>query len=222
MDKIVKCKVFSLHSLPDGILYSYLIEKTDDQYKVGYKMISFETGQVSSVTKSIYLLTKFGTDFESFVGRIKNYLTCFSVLLSDGHTFVLETDGSAYLFGNGGTVVWQGKMLYQDAAPGGLAAHDGSLWVSFPERSALIRYDLQNFREQLRIGGASSPLKGCRGLFPAGSKMFVCCSEGKAIWKLDTFTYQTELYYDFDEPVRDYKFINKHEIALTKSGIYLL
>jgi hypothetical protein len=65
MDKISGDKVFSIHPLPDGFLYAYCIEQTEEHYKVGYKMVSFETGKVSSVTKSIYMLTKFGVDYKT-------------------------------------------------------------------------------------------------------------------------------------------------------------
>ena len=81
MRLISKDKVFSLHPLPDGFLYSYLVEQVDEQVKVGYKMVSFSGGKISNVPKSIYMLTKFGNAYKSFMGKIKNYLTCFALPL---------------------------------------------------------------------------------------------------------------------------------------------
>ena len=222
MERITNDKVYSLHPLPDGFLYSYLIEQNEEQYKVGFKMISFETGKVSKVTKSIYLLTKFGRDYKSFIHKIKNYLTCFSLYLEDGRTLVVELDGNATLFGDGGEELWQGKMLYQNTAPGGVAVNGNSIWVSFPKHNVLVRYDLKTLRQELRIGGEHSPFTKAGNLFPAGSKLLICCKECNCIWKLDCSTYQTELYFEFEEPVIDYKLINKHEIVVLKSGIYLI
>lgn len=222
MNKISEDKVYSLHPLPDGFLYSYLIEQTENQYKIGYKMVSFETGKISNVTKNIFMLTKFGADYRSFIDKVKNYLTCFSILLEDGQTFIIERDGIATLYGVGGEELWQGSMLYQNTAPGGVAVNGGSLWLSYPEHRVLVRYDLKTLRQELRIGGENSPFSEAAGLFPAGSKLFICSADNNTIYKLDCETYQTEVYFQFDEPVKDYKFINKYEIVVLESGIYLL
>ena len=222
MEKISGDKVYSLHPLPDGFLYSYLIEKSDEQLTVGYKMVSFDTGKMTKVTKSIYMLTKFGAEYKRFADKLKNYLTCFSIPLENGQTFIIERDGAATLFDSDGFELWSGKFLYQNTPPGGVAANDGTLWVSYPEHNTLIRYNLKTLREELRIGGSHSPFQKVRSIFPASGKLFLCCKGSNSIWKLDTTSYQTELYYQFEESVRDYKFINKYEIVTLKSGIYLL
>ena len=222
MRQISGDKVFSLHPLPDGFLYSYLIEQLDGQIKVGYKMVTFSTGKISNVTKNIYMLTKFGSVYKSFMDKIKNYLTCFAIPLENGHCFVIELDGSATLYGNEGEEVWSGTLLYKKSAPGGVAVNSDSLWISFSQSNVLIRYDLKTLRQELRIGGEHSPFTTPTGLFPAGSKIFICSKGDNCIWKMDCQTYATELYYTFDQPVLDYKFINKYEIAVLESGIYLL
>ena len=222
MNLIMGDSAFSIHSLPDGFLYSYCIEKTEEHYKVGYKMVSFESGKVSNVTKSIYMLTKFGADYKKFEDRIKNYLTCFSILMEGGRTFVIERDGTATLFGPEGEEQFSGVFLYQNTPPGGVAVYGNTLWVSYPEHNVLIRHNLNTLREELRIGGKHSPIKGASSLFAAGTKLFICSEETSSIWKMDTTTYQTELYFQFEEQIKDYMFINKYEIASLSSGIYLL
>jgi hypothetical protein len=222
MEKISGDKVYSLHPLPDGFLFSYLVEKSETELTVGYKMVSFDTGKMTKVTKSIYMLTKFGAEYKAFIDKIKNYLTCFSIPLENGQTFIIERDGCSTLFGSDGEALWEGKLLYLGTPPGGVAVNGNTLWVSFPEHNALIRYNMKTLREELRIGGGHSPFEKVRGIFPAGNKLFLCCKGSNSIWKLDTVSYQTELYFEFDEPVKDYKFINKYEIVVLKSGIYLL
>lgn len=222
MKRISGDKVFSLHPLPDGFLYSYLIEQLDDKFKVGYKMVSFSSGKISNVTKSVYMLTKFGSAYKAFANKIKNYLTCFAIPLENGHCFVIERDGSAVLFGAEGEEVWSGRLLYKKTAPSSVAVNGDSLWVSFSDSNVLIRYDIKTLRQELRIGGEHSPFINPTGLFPAGSKIFICSMGDNCLWKMDCSTYATELYYTFDEPIFDYKFINKYEIAVLKSGIYLM
>lgn len=222
MDQISNLKAISLLPLPDGILFAYCAERLENMYRVAYKMVSFTSGKVSNVTKSIFMLTKFGPHYKSFAHKLKNYLTCFSILLEDGQVFVVEKDGSATLFDTDGLELWQGKLLYENTAPGGIAPNGGSLWVSYPEHNVLVRYNLKTLRQELRIGGQSSPFQKTEGIFPAGSKLFVCSSGSNSIWKLDTANYSTELFHQFDEPVYNYLFINNYEIAQLESGIYLL
>ncbi len=222
MDRIAGDNAFSIHPLPDGFLYAYCIEKNEEHYKVGYKMVSFDTGKISNVTKSIYMLTKFGADYKTFEHKIKNYLTCFSILIEGGRTFVIERDGKATIFGPGGEELFSGVFLYQNTPPGGVAVYGNTLWISYPEYNVLIRHNLNTLREELRIGGANSPIKKATALYAAGTKLFICSEDTNSIWKMDTSTYQTELYFEFDEPSKDYIFINKYEIAVLESGIYLL
>ena len=173
MNLIAKDKVFSLHPLPDGFLYSYLIEEADGLCKVGYKMVSFSGGKISNVTRSIYMLTKFGSAYKGFIAKIKNYLTCFALPLENGHCFVIEKDGAATLFGAEGEEIWSGSLLYKKTAPGGIAVNGDSLWISYTDSNTLIRYDLKTLRQELRIGGEHSPFTEPTGLFPAGSKLFI-------------------------------------------------
>lgn len=222
MKLIAKDKVFSLHPLPDGFLYSYLIEQVDEQLKIGYKMVSFSGGKISNVTKNIYMLTKFGSAYKSFIDKINNYLTCFAIPLENGQCFIIETSGSAVLYGAEGEEIWADTLLYKKSAPGGIAVNGNSVWISFTDSNVLIRYDLKTLRQELRIGGEHSPFIKPTGLFPAGSKIFICSEGDNCIWKMDCSTYHTELYYDFEEKVKDYKFINKYEIVVLESGIYLL
>ena len=138
MKLIAKDNVFSLHPLPDGFLYSYLIEKEDAQITVGYKMVSFSSGKISNVTKNVYMLTKFGSAYKSFIEKIKNYLTCFAIPLENGDCFVIELDGCATLFGAEGEEVWSDRLRYKKTAPGGVAVNGNTIWISFTESNVLI------------------------------------------------------------------------------------
>ncbi len=222
MDKISPHKALSLLALPAGFVFAYPFEISTDTMKVGYKMVSFDTGKVSNVTRSIYTLTKFGSEYKTFDSKIKNFIYCHSALLDDGRLFVAEEDGSAMLFDFDTKPVWEGRLAYGGVAPSCIAAVGETLWAAYKDRNTLVRYNVNSMREELRIGGSSSPFQGPCSIFPAGTKLFVCNSDSMDIWKIDTTNYTTELYYQFEEPVYDYKFIDKYEIACLESGIYLL
>lgn len=222
MKKISDDKVFSLHPLPDGFIYSYMVGINGDKVKVGYKTVAFEHTKISKVTKSIFMLSKFGAGYKSFAEKIKNYITCYAFPFEDGRTLVIETDGSAVIYGLGGQEIWTGDFLYCQCPPSGAAVNGNTLWLTYKEQNTIIKYDLAAQRQELRIGGPNSPFAGPTGLFPAGSKLFICCKENKNIWKLDCSNYQTELYIELEDKVVDYKFINNSEIAVLDSGIYFI
>lgn len=222
MDKVSPHKALSLLALPGGFVFAYPFEIAPQEMKVGYKMVSFDTGKISNVTRSIYTLTKFGSEYKLFGKNIRNFLSCRSALLYDGRVFVVEEDGKATLFDMNEYPAWEGKLTYQGSVPDCIAATQDSLWAAYGEKNTLVRYNLQTLREELRIGGNNSPFSNPVSIFPAGSKLFICNKESMDIWKIDTNDYTTELYYQFEEPVYDYKFIDKYEIVSLESGIYVL
>ncbi len=222
MEKISEHKALSLLELPNGFLFAYCIEELEDQMTVGYQMVSFDTGKISNVSKSIYMLTKFGADYKSFEGMINNYLTCSTVLIEGGKVFVVEKNKHAYLFGNKETPLWSGSLLYNNSSPSDIAVSSGALWASYREENAFIRYNSTTLRQELRIGGINSPIKNPESIFCGGNKIFVSCGDTKEIWKLDTKTFATEKYFEFEESVHSYKFIDKYEVVALDSGIYLI
>ena len=222
MKKISDDLVFSLHSLPDGFLYSHLIKQSEGKAKVGFKMVSFEKGVVTKVTKNIFMLAKFGANYKFFADKIKNYITCFGHPFDDGRTLVIETDGSGVVYDENGDELWSESFIYSDKTPTCAAVNDTTLWICYKELNTIVKYDLKMLRQELRIGGVNAPFKKPCGLFPAGTKLFVCSEENKSVLKLDCITYQTENYFEYEEVIKDYKFINKYEILVTESGIYML
>lgn len=222
MDKISPHKALSLLPLPAGFIFAYPFEIASETMKVGYKMVSFDTGKISNVTRNIYTLTKFGSEHRHFFGNIKNFIYCQSALFDDGRVFIVEKDGSAVLYDQSGLPVYEGSLTYGGCVPSCIAASGETLWAAFEDKNTIVKYNINSLREELRIGGSSSPFSRPRSIFPAGTKLFVCNGETNDIWKIDTQNYSTELYYQFDEPVYDYKFIDKYEIVCLESGIYLL
>ncbi len=222
MDRISPHHALSLLALPSGFVFAYPFEISTDTMKVGYKMVAFDTGKISNVTGTIYTLTKFGPAYRTFKGKIKNFITSLSAVFDDGRVFVSEKDGSAILFGQSGEILWEGSLTYQGFIPSAIAASGETLWAAYGEKNTLVKYNINSMREELRIGGSSSPFSSPSAIFPAGSKLFVCNEGSHDIWKIDTADYSTELYYEFEEKVLDYKFIDKYEIVCLESGIYLL
>lgn len=222
MERISEHKVLSLLELPNGFLFAYCIEENEDEMSVGYQKVDFDTGKVSKISKPIYMLAKFGADSKNFENRIKNYLTCSTVLLDGGKVFVVEDDGTATIWGNQNTPLWEGKLLYKNTAPSDVVFSDGCIWAAYKEESTFIRYNATTLRQELRIGGGSSPIKNPQNIFCGGNKLFVSCGDTKEIWKLDVKNFATEKYLEFEESVHSYKFIDKYEIVVLDSGIYLI
>ena len=222
MDIISPHKALSLLALPAGFVFAYPFEISTDSMKVGYKMVSFDTGKISNVTGNVYTLTKFGPEYKLFKDNIKNFISCLSAVFDDGRVFTVEKDGTAALYDNTGSKIYDGKLMYQNTVPSSIASAGDTLWAAYSEKNTIVKYNVNSMREELRIGGSASQFVGPCSIFPAGNKLFVCNSETCDIWKIDTTNYKTELYYEFEEPLLDYKFIDKYEIVCLESGIYLL
>ncbi len=222
MDKISPHKPLSLLALPSGFVFAYPFEISEGAMKVGYKMVSFDTGKISNVTNNIYTLTKFGSEFKAFGSNIRNFIYCLSAVFLDGRVLTVEKDGAACLYSPDGEAAWQGKLTYGGTSPCSIAASGETLWAAYKERNTIVKYNINSMREELRIGGMASPFQAPVSVFPAGKKLFVCNEKTMDIWKIDTTDYKTEMYYQFEEPVYDYKFIDKYEIVSLESGIYLL
>ena len=129
MNKITAHKALSMIALPNGIMYAYCIDKTDNIMKVGYKMISFESGKISNVSKSIFTLAKFGAAYKSFERKIKNYLTCSTVLLENGEVFIVELDGSALMMSSDGSVFPKIHLTLHSGMSGSFSVVT-ALWLS--------------------------------------------------------------------------------------------
>jgi len=225
LNKVFNSDAMSMYPLPKGFII--IAKKSDivDKLVVSYKLISFENGTMSPVTKGVFQLAKFGNNFKTFEMQVPNYVTCKIASLDNQRLFVVTPDGIAKVMDHDGYAQWQGTMKYKGFGPTDIAVQGHTLWAAFTENNALIRFNLRTMREELRIGGSNdSAFNKPQGLWinKDANTMLVCNTGANSILEVNLKSYTVYEYAQFEEPVHQYMKILSNEIVLLDSGIYKL
>ena len=223
MKTVFKGEIINVVADNNGLVIAYVHERTEDKIMVAYKNISFDNGKISNVPRNLYELTKFGTNYKDIISIVKNHILTHSVLLENGKTFTVDTDGTAYLFDTDGGLIWKGELIYRKAKPTGIAVCSRHLWVAFGELNVIMRMNLSTMHEELRLGGGdSSPFINPINLFSDGNNLLLCTKDGTDILSVNTNTYSIDTYRSFEKGVKQYLKCADYEFAVLEDGIYLL
>lgn len=222
MKTVFTGKVFDLLPISNGIIFSYQKDITDENIIVAYKMLSFENGNLTDVAKSVYLLSKFGSNYRALSALCKNYITAKSILLPGGKAFLLEDDGTAQLIDNDATAIWTGEMKYRGFTADDIVLYKSVIWAAYSECNVILRYNLTTMREELRIGGNNSPFDRPTDLFVENNSLIVSNKGSQKLIRLDLDSYTVNDAESFEEPVRCYLNVKENRFALLESGLYII
>lgn len=222
MKQVFAGEVYEMLPMSDGIVFSYCRGVEDNMVTVGFKMLSFDTGALVDVAKNIYLVTKFGNNYRTAVKVCENYITSKAVVLPNDKLFLISAEGQAYLTDILGGIDWTGEIRYRDNPPSDIAFYKNSLWASFAKENALVRFNLNTMREELKIGGKRSPFSEPRDIFAQEKGTIISNAESKKLVKIDLDSYTVEDYREFEETVHSYLSVDRFEFVLLDSGIYLI
>ncbi len=216
-------EVLNIIPVDNGLVFSHVLERTEEEIQVAYKMVTFSDGKTTPVPKSLYHLSKFGANYGAVLPHIQNIIGSMALPLSNEKTFLLNPDGSALIANTAGEILWEGIIKYRDNPPVSVALNNRSIWACFKESSVLMRLNLATMREELRIGGgSSSPFKKPQALFISGDFIYVCDTAENAIIKLNLNTYVTEVYKKFDRPIKQFVINEGFPLVVLEDGIFLL
>ncbi len=217
-------EVLNILPVDNGIVFSHVLERTEEELQVAYKMVTFSDGKTTPVPKSLYHLSKFGANYGAVLPHIKSILSSRALPISNDKTFLLNPDGSALIINNNsGEIMWEGIIKYRDNAPVSVAINNRSIWACFKESSVLMRFNLATMREELRIGsGSSSPFNKPQDLYIGGDFIYVSDTAENAIIKLNLNTYVTEVYRKFDRPLKQFIINEGFPLVVLEDGIFLL
>ena len=222
MKQIFAGEVYEMLPKSDGIVFSYCRGVEADKVTVGFKMLSFENGSLVDVAKNIYLITKFSSHYRTAVKLCENYITSKAVLLPNEKLFLISAEGQAYIADITGEIYWAGEIRYRDNPPNDIALYKNALWASFAKENALVRFNLNTMREELKIGGKRSPFDEPKDIFAVNSGAVISNGGSNKLIKINLDSYTVEDYYEFTEMVHSYLKVDKFEFALLDSGIYLI
>ncbi len=223
MKTVFEGEIIDVVSANNGIVIAYVLEKLEDKIRVAYKLVSFDNGEIANVRSDLYDLSKFGTNYKIIASSIKNHIYCHSVVLPNEKTFVIDTDGSAYLFDANASLIWRSVIKYKGTVPSGLAINNRHIWVGFSEYDVLMRLNLATMSEELRLGGGkNSPFKKPNNLFINNNDIYLTSLNSTEIIKIDTSSYTIKVYKNFNTPIKQYLCSGGYEFAVLENGVYLL
>ena len=220
LKKIFEGEVYEMIKKPGGLIFSHLEEALSDELFVKFKMLDTVSGTIKDITKNVYSLAKFGSNYRSAVKIVDNYITVKAINLPTGKLFLCEQSGSCFLLDTDGSILWTGSIMYKDCSPSDIALYDNCVWASFKDNNVLIRFNLATMREELRIGGERSPFAGPRGIYIDENVAVVSNTLSNNLTKVNLDNFTVEQYYEFEKSVKEYIKVDNYEFVLLEDGIY--
>lgn len=197
--------------------------QSGDKSVVFFRQHSFDNGQESLVTRTVYLMTKFGSNYEFFAENLNDYINCKAVTIDNSYMLIANVDGFATLYSKQRAVKWSGSLKHKGFAPADIVAAGEYLWCSYPEGNAIIKYNIHSMQQVFRVGGSmSGDIIEPYGLWLNDNNLIITSSANNKITALNLDTFYAEVLHECDEPVIQYMKIDSNEVILTKSGIYKL
>ncbi len=221
MERIFKGEVYETVLQNGGIVFSFCREKYGEVgVEVGYKMVSADTAEPIDVTKNIYMLAKYGASYQKSSQLCTNYVKSRTAELPSGMLYMITEDGKAYLIDNNGMPIWSGTLNYKGESPADIAVYKNGLWACYRNENALLRYNLNTMRMELRIGGKNSPFDKPCDIFIEDTTATVCNGGNNKIVRIDLDSYVFKGSDEFSEKVYSYVKFNGSQYVLLESGLY--
>lgn len=225
MQKITSKEIVDVIKYSDGSVI--VVEKlpllaNPNQYKVQYSVVDFKSKSVDVLTKSAYLLKKFGANFKRISEIIPNFVQCDAAVLYDRRVLAIYPNGEAGIFDRDGELEWSGAFDYHERPIKCLALEGKYFWSVCPEENCVIRYSSQNMKVDLRIGGidAKTFINPSHICYDNGD-LYVCCDNNK-VRKIDGNNYTVSDYLNFTNTVKRFYKYGDLAIAVMSDGSYIM
>ncbi len=223
MKRILNVNVIVIAPFSAVLIFVKSEKKDDGVSKVSFFSYDAFSGEITTVTKSVYLLNKFGMAYEKISSRLGDFISCETVKLPNHHTVIIYPTGEMGHFDEKGKVLKTGDLFYNNA-PARDAAFDGScIWCAVPQRNAVIRYSIAAQKIVMRIGGDDNTAFNLPiSVAHYDNELYVCNKASYEIRRINIDTLDVTDYMEFNEPVNKYFRFKDKEIVVLDSGIYEL
>lgn len=225
MQKITSKEIVDVIKYSEGSVV--VVEKlpllaNPNQYKVQYSVVDFKSKSVDVLTKSAYLLKKFGANFKRISEIIPNFVQCDAAVLYDRRVLAIYPNGEAGIFDREGELEWSGAFDYHEKPIKCLALEGKYFWSVCPEENCVIRYSAQNMKVDLRIGSvdAQTFIHPSHICYDDGN-LYVCCDNNK-VRKIDGNNYTVSDYLNFTNTVKRFYKYGDLAIAVMNDGSYIM
>ena len=225
MIRIVSLDIVDLLPFPSGVLFA-LKEKTErGGEKIAFYSFDVATSSIGAVTRSAYLLTKFGPAYMSIAEKLKDHITCETTRLVNGQLFLVYASGETGWFDEKGALIASGDVHYRGCAARTAAADpDGKhLWSVVPEQDLIVKYTPVENRIVMRMGGDGSPsFRSPSSVFVHEDALFVSNPGANKVNRVSLADFSLKDHRVFEEPVYRYLISGGREFAALRSGVYML
>lgn len=222
MKKIYDSSVIGLVPTGKGFVFITPERETEEKTLISYKMYNFSDGSIDIITRSMFLMAKFGPNYEFFLEELSDFINC-KVIHFKGNVLVVFSDGLAVMYDKNLEKKWEGSLLLESYPPAEACYCDGYLWCSYPECNTVVKLNPRTMKEILSIGNKySGTLVSPYGLYSSDDKLFVTSSRKSEILEIDLKTLTILKKTEVDLPILQYNLIENHAVVLTTNGIYIL
>ncbi|HIT53895.1 MAG TPA: hypothetical protein IAD07_08145 [Candidatus Fimivicinus intestinavium] len=223
MEKLLDLQMAELFPSMAGFFFVRREFLDEEHIRLSFHEYLLKTREIVPVRRKAYLRRKFGPGYERIVERLGDYVSCDAACLPDGETVVLYPGGELGFFSKEGRPCWRGAFTYRGCGVSGLAADGAFFWSAVPEQNAVVRFSVATKKVVLRVGGgASHVFDGPCTLARYGRALYVCNERAHSISTVSLDRYVVRDYQHFHEPVYQFFRWQEEELAVLRSGVYLL
>ncbi len=222
MIKIVD-SVYDIIAFSNGIIYTQKTVLENGSVKVNFFGYDIKRMQNTPVTKSVYLLNKFGAEYKKIAEQLGDYVSCDADIMISKHTVVVYESGETGIFSPDGDMIWSSDLNYQGGEINGVAVDGTQFWSVVPDKNCIVNYSISHKKFSMRIGSPDSKsFQRPISLSKYDDNLFICNLESNKVRKINLKDYSVSDYRIFDEPVYKYLRSCGKEIAVLESGVYVL
>ncbi len=222
MQKIVD-SVYDIIAFSNGIIYTKKSVLENGAVKVNFFGYDIKRMQDTPVTKSVYLLNKYGAEYNKIAEQLGDYVSCDADVLPSKHTVVVYNSGESGIFSPSGDMVWSSDLNYQGSEINSVAADGRQFWSVVPDKNCVVSYSISHKKFSMRIGSPdSTSFQHPVSITKYDNELFVCNTESRKVRTINLNDFSVNDFRIFDEPVYKYLRSCGKEIVVLESGVYIL
>ncbi|MBR5246386.1 MAG: hypothetical protein IKV25_03320 [Clostridia bacterium] len=222
MQKIVD-SVYDIIAFSNGIIYTKKTVLENGSVKVSFYGYDIKRMQNTPVTKSVYLLNKYGSEYKKIAEQLGDYVSCDAEILSNKHVIVVYSSGETGIFSPDGEMVWSCDLIYQGSEITGAVADGNQIWSVVPDKNCVVSYSISHKKFSMRIGSSqSTSFQKPVSISKYDNELFVCNADSQKVRTISLKDYSVNDFRIFDEPVYKYLRSCGKEIVVLESGVYVL
>lgn len=191
------------------------------KFKVKYFILNLSNGDKEVITKSAYLLKKFGSSYDVITKKLIDFVQCDCAIFPSKNVFVNYPNGQTALFNPFGEMKWNGTLNYNGSACSTCAIDGDYFWSCCRDENCVIRYSADSINVDIRIGSKESNTFNKPIFASADEKgVYICCEDGRVRMINKSTLDVIDIASNVPDLKKFYKF-GKFSIICASSGAYI-